>query len=190
MIVSRLTRIYESKVKTWIYARGRHTMILLVPAFFSLEILGIERRREEGPKVLDMRGWCNPSLFRQGEVKRIQGTHEDVEWLSGKEKRRRIRHGYILESLKEELDSWVGVRSRKVGIRRDTCLLDDFFGKCDVVRREVSARVRQEDLTDMSTETEFVGRVDAERVRIHGASLCERRLSIVCQRQLSFTKLY
>ena len=61
-------------------------------------------RREEGPEVSNMFRWCSPFLFRRCEVKGMQGMHEDFERLCRKEKRCRIRHRHIFESLKEKLD--------------------------------------------------------------------------------------
>lgn len=113
MKVLCLTCIYESLVKTRVYARKKRTMILLVPAFLGLEILWIERRREEGPKVSNVSRWRIPSLFRRAEVKIFQGTHQDFEWLCRKEKRCWIGHGHILKGLKEKLESSVGLRPGK-----------------------------------------------------------------------------
>ena len=134
-------------IKIRVYARKKHTMIVIEPAFLGWEILRMGRRREEGPEVSNVFRWCSPLLFWRCEVKRMQGTHEDVERLCRKEKRCRICHGHVLESLKEKLDDSGRSAVGKPLECNGTHLLDDLLGKRDMVRREVSAHVRQEDLT-------------------------------------------
>ena len=91
-------------------------MVVLKPAFLSREILRLQRGRKDGPEVPGVFRWCGPCLFRRGNVKGVQGTHEDIERLGRKEERCRIRHGDIFEGFEEKLDdfyrSTVGIAIR------------------------------------------------------------------------------
>lgn len=66
----------------------------------------------------------------------------------------------------EEARRFRSVRGRE-SVKNDTYLLNDVPGKGDMVRCKVRACVRQEDLAYMSTQTEFTGCVEVERIRIH-----------------------
>lgn len=77
------------------------TMIVLKPVFLGWEILRLGRRWDEGFEVSNMFRWGSPSLFGRGDVKGMQGMHENFEGIGRKEERCRIRHGHILESLKK-----------------------------------------------------------------------------------------